>query len=132
MRARGVTTPLLTATASSSIDLNTVSSPGESSIRYMPDLMRCRGFERTVEVLRMQIPRNFRARVQCTFVHVVLAAEPSCNGCYRLRNLVLIGRYLRLVLARPGDACSCSLPRRQRTGAFSMIETSQWRSGKLP
>src|SRR6478735_5038981 len=39
MRARGVTTPLLIATASSSIDLNTVSSPGESSIRYMPDLM---------------------------------------------------------------------------------------------
>src|SRR6186997_726959 len=39
MRARGVTTPLLIATASSSIDLNTVSAPGESSIRYMPDLM---------------------------------------------------------------------------------------------
>src|SRR6185503_12194104 len=79
MRARGVTTPLLIATASSSIDLNTVSSPGESSIRYMPDLMGA-GF-RAKEVLRSAISRNFRARVRCTFLHAELTDAAHCNRC---------------------------------------------------
>src|SRR6185295_3366940 len=48
----------------------TVSSPGESSIRYMPDLMSA-GFRAKV-VLRSAISRNFRARVRCTFVHAEL------------------------------------------------------------
>jgi hypothetical protein len=61
MRAREVTIPRRIATASSSIDLNAVSSPGASSIRYILD---------PHEVLRLTNVCKSRARYRCTFVHV--------------------------------------------------------------
>src|SRR3954469_19581177 len=130
MRARGVTTPLLIATASSSIDLNTVSSPGESSIRYMPDLMSA-GFRAKKEVLRSAISRNFRARVRCTFVHAELTDRSHCNRCIatdELSNHQLLGT---LQTCYP-CASFCSLPRRQKSRADESPEMRRSRSGKLP
>src|SRR3712207_1646679 len=95
MRARGVTTPRFTATASSSIDLKTVSSPGESSIRYMPDPMNAEVVEQDSGV-RLQNRRNFHAGRTCIFIHDALTASSRCNVC-----LCLAGSFSSHALA-PG------------------------------
>src|SRR3954469_1478268 len=88
MRARGVTTPLLIATASSSIDRKTVSSPGESSIRYIHDPHEGRSFRANIGVMRLGSVRKFHAMSACIFVHDGLTAaifngsgHSRCNGC---------------------------------------------------
>jgi hypothetical protein len=66
-----VTTPRLIATANSSIDLNAVSSPGESSIRYILH---------PHEVLRITIVCKFHAHGGCIFVHVRGFGDRCCKS----------------------------------------------------
>src|SRR6185312_5569140 len=102
MRARGVTTPLLIATASSSIDLNTVSSPGESSIRYMPDLMgagfRAKGGAEEPDFTQLSRSgsmhfRSCRADRSCSLQPLCLRVES-----YRTINYLAHDRSATLVL----------------------------------
>jgi hypothetical protein len=83
MRALEVTTLRRIATASSSMVRKAVSSPGESSIRYM-HTSSCA--EVLPEVLRTNYVCEFRARERCTFVHVGVTAEDRCNACEWLKQ----------------------------------------------
>src|SRR6476646_246347 len=76
MRAFDVMTPLRTPVASSSIVLKTVTSPGASSIRYMPLLAKMGGVE--------QVACQIRARIRCTFLHDCSAAKWGARDSIRL------------------------------------------------
>jgi hypothetical protein len=133
MRALDVTTPRRIATANSSIDLNAVSSPGESSIRYIgPPLEVLRVSSKCSD--RLSRKCKFHARTPCIFVHVGVTDAKSVRA-YRNAWAVSGNTLATTELERAIDfAAECSFLQLAETAEslnFSEPEESIFWSGTL-